>query len=77
MAPMSDSYAQLLDATIQHLELLKAQGVRFVPVAPEALAALNENPRPVIAKASAAPAAPAGPALKPEVPAPAPAKARP
>jgi len=37
---MSDAYGQLLDATIQHLEDLKARGVRHVAVAPETLAAL-------------------------------------
>jgi uracil-DNA glycosylase len=44
---MSDAYNQLLDAAIQHLEDLKAQGVRFVPASPEALATLNQAPRPV------------------------------
>ena len=34
---MSDAYHQLLDATIQHLEGLKARGVRFVPVQPASL----------------------------------------
>jgi DNA polymerase len=37
---MSDSYRQLLDATIQHVESLKARGVRHVAVAPETLRAL-------------------------------------
>jgi uracil-DNA glycosylase family 4 len=37
---MSEGYRQLLDATIQHLEGLKARGVRHVPVAPETLRAL-------------------------------------
>jgi DNA polymerase len=37
---MSSAYEQLLDATIQHLESLKASGVRFVPVSPESLEAL-------------------------------------
>jgi uracil-DNA glycosylase len=39
---MSGAYHQLLDAAIQHLEELKARGVRFVPVAPDTLAALNQ-----------------------------------
>src|SRR4051794_10569281 len=47
MILMSDAYNELLDAAIQHLQELKGQGVRFVPVAPESLAALNEMPRPV------------------------------
>ena len=34
---MSDDYRQLLAATIQHLEGLKARGVRHVAVAPETL----------------------------------------
>lgn len=37
---MSDAYHDLLDATIQHLEDLKARGVRHVAVAPETLRAL-------------------------------------
>ncbi|HEY2330219.1 MAG TPA: uracil-DNA glycosylase [Verrucomicrobiae bacterium] len=39
-AAMSDSYRQLLDATIQHLEGMKSRGVRHVAVAPETLRAL-------------------------------------
>ena len=34
-------YEQLLDATIQHLQNLKGQGVRFLPVAAETLVALK------------------------------------
>lgn len=37
---MPDDYRQLLDATIQHLEGLKARGVRHVAVSPESLRAL-------------------------------------
>jgi DNA polymerase len=37
---MSESYRQLLDATIQHIEGLKARGVRHLAVAPETLRAL-------------------------------------
>ena len=37
---MSTAYHELLDATIQHLETLKARGVRHVAVAPETLRAL-------------------------------------
>jgi DNA polymerase len=40
-----DEYSQLLDAAIQHLESLKAQGVRFVSVSPENLAALAQAPK--------------------------------
>jgi len=42
---MSSAYDQLLDATIQHLQELKACGVRFVPVSPQTLAALKQPPR--------------------------------
>src|SRR5215831_5165973 len=38
---MSDASERLLDAAIQHLEELKARGVRFVSVAPDTLAGLN------------------------------------
>ena len=41
---MSSAYDQLLDATIQHLESLKASGVRFVSVSPESLQALTKPP---------------------------------
>jgi uracil-DNA glycosylase len=37
---MSDSYHELLTAAIQHLENLKARGVRFIPVAQETLEAM-------------------------------------
>ena len=37
---MSESYRQLLDATIQHLEGMKSRGARHVAVTPEALRAL-------------------------------------
>jgi uracil-DNA glycosylase len=39
---MADAYEQLLDATIQHLEILKAGGVRHIPVSPETLRALAQ-----------------------------------
>lgn len=39
---MPDAYSQLLDATIQHLEALKARGVHFVSVSPQALAGLTQ-----------------------------------
>jgi DNA polymerase len=37
---MAAGYEELLEATIQHLEELKARGVRFVSVSPERLSAL-------------------------------------
>jgi uracil-DNA glycosylase len=49
----SDPYNELLDATIRHLEELKAAGATSVPVSPEMLTALRE---PVRAKASVSPA---------------------
>ena len=49
MLRMSDAYHELLDAAIQQLQELKSQGVRFVPVSTEALAALNQ-PAPTIVK---------------------------
>jgi DNA polymerase len=52
---MSDTYSQLLDAAIQHLEELKARGVRFVAVSPENLASLSATSRPAPAKAVALP----------------------
>jgi len=42
MTQMATPYDQLLDATIQHLEGLKATGVRHVAVAPETLRALTQ-----------------------------------
>jgi uracil-DNA glycosylase len=41
---MSDAHGRLLDATIQHLEGLKARGVRHVAVSPETLRALSQSP---------------------------------
>jgi uracil-DNA glycosylase family 4 len=55
---MSASYNELLDATIQHLENLKARGVRHVAVETETLRALALPPK-------AAPVAVATPAAKP------------
>src|SRR5580658_1776712 len=43
-AAMPDDYTRLLDATINHLESLKEQGVRFVAVSAESLAALGRTP---------------------------------
>jgi len=47
MLRMSDVYGELLDAAIQQLQDLKEQGVRFVPVSSEGLAALNAAPRAI------------------------------
>jgi uracil-DNA glycosylase len=55
---MSDVYDELLEAAIQQLQDLKAQGVRFVPVSAEGLAALNATPRAVAKPMPAAQAAP-------------------
>jgi DNA polymerase len=55
---MSSAYDQLLDATIQHLENLKAHGVRFVSVSSESLGALAQPaPRQPISTSSSRPAA--------------------
>lgn len=51
---MPDAYNELLDATIQHLERLKNQGVRHVAVSPENLAALAQAPRKIAPPAQAA-----------------------
>ena len=59
---MSDVYHELLDATIQQLQELKAQGVRFIPVSSEGLAALSQTPRVAPKNISApAPIAPSTP----------------
>ena len=52
-AAMSAAYNELLDATIQHLEGLKARGVRHIAVAPETLRALALPARPAAAPAPA------------------------
>jgi uracil-DNA glycosylase family 4 len=44
---MSTAYHELLDATIQHLEAMKARGVRHVAVAPETLRALGQPPKAI------------------------------
>ena len=74
---MSDDYRQMLDATIQHLEGLKARGVRHVSVAPESLRALALPARPVAAPTIAPkPVSPPPLAVKP-APAPAALSAKP
>src|SRR5580765_2466474 len=67
MLGMSDRYQQLLEATIRHLEDRKAQGVKFIPVSQETLAALSS---PCVRVSTAAAAATSrSPALPvPEVP---------
>ncbi|PWU10555.1 MAG: uracil-DNA glycosylase [Verrucomicrobia bacterium] len=40
---MADEYHSLLDATIQHLEELKARGVKFVPVSQGTVAGLRDQ----------------------------------
>lgn len=79
---MSDAYRQLLDSTIEHLQSLKSQGVRFVSVSPETLAMLNEAPRvaarkaavPTPARVASSPIAQPAPVTpKPVLPKPAPA----
>jgi DNA polymerase len=56
---VSDVYNELLDAAIQQLQDLKAQGVRFVPVSSDALAALSAPARAAIRPAAMSSAAPA------------------
>jgi len=46
---VSATYNELLDATIQHLENLKARGVRHIAVSPETLRALSLPPKTVSA----------------------------
>lgn len=47
---MSDAFQQLLDASIEHFHQLKARGIRYVPVSPESLAALEQPVRSVAPK---------------------------
>src|SRR6516225_263108 len=56
---MADDYRQLLDATIRHLEVLKADGVRYVGVSPAILEELATAKRPEPAGQASRPAAPA------------------
>ncbi len=69
---MPDAYRRLLDATIQHLEGLKAGGVRFVTVSHQALAGLAPgSPRPVAPRPRAMRAGkPSVPETKPATPLP-------
>jgi len=72
MVTMSDAYHQLLEATILHLEELKAKGVRFVSVSQEVLTELGQKrmapPRNVPAPAAQAPQPPPGKPLVPITP---------
>lgn len=54
---MSSEYDQLLEATLQHLEGMKARGKRHVAVAPETLRALAQ-PAPRVPSPPSTPAAP-------------------
>ena len=58
---MPDLYSQLLEATILHLEELKARGTRFVNVSAEALAALQVTRRQGSIKSAPQTAAPIPP----------------
>ena len=64
MTAMSAAYNELLDATISHLERLKARGVRHVPVEAETLRALALPP-----KATTPALSPAAPSFAPPPPA--------
>src|SRR5437868_3986345 len=62
---MPDVYCQFLDATIQHLELLKARGVRFLVVCPETLENLRQaSSRPVV-RSPLTPTGPGGTVTQP------------
>ena len=61
MGRMPDAYRQLLDAAINHLQELQAQGARSVSVSPETLAALDAKPRRPLPQKAAAPPAPLQP----------------
>ena len=70
---MSDDFQQLLEAAIQHLQRLKTQGVRFVPVTPSNLDALSRRARTPIRKESAStttttPVPKVTPAIRPPTP---------
>ena len=72
-----DTYTELVDATIQHLEKLKQNGVRYLTLTEEGRAALSAPPqvqiraRPAPAP-TARPSAPARAPVAPATPAPAP-----
>lgn len=64
---MSTAYYDLLEATIQHLEALKARGTRHVAISPETLRALTQPPKYATSTIATAPA------VKIETPVPPPA----
>lgn len=68
---MKSDYVQLLDATLQHLERLRAEGVGFVPVKPSTLAALAApiKATPPSRPSAAAVSSPASTAAMPPAPA--------
>src|SRR5688572_7890615 len=81
--PMSAPYDQLIDATIRHLEDLKARGTRFVPVAPETISLLKQTaPAPTQTRSASAealtrPAVSTAPAATPPQPMPKPPLVKP
>jgi len=72
MTAMPGSYHRLLDAALQHLEELKARGVKFVTVSPEFLTALNsigpQQVAPPIAVSTRSPPPPTAPSSQAAVP---------
>ncbi len=65
MRSMATAFDQLLDATITHLEDLKAQGVRHVPVSPDTLRALSQPLPAATADKSASTSQPAADSAPP------------
>jgi DNA polymerase len=65
---MPDAYHQLLDAAIDHLESLKARGVRYLAVNPGALLALKQTRTMTTTSGRGRPLAPAAPATSPDAP---------
>ena len=74
-----DTYSELLDATIEHLQTLKRRGVRYLQLDQETKALLNEplSPARRPAVAAAQPQPKAVPAPAPRAPQPPPAPSRP
>jgi len=69
MPPMPVTFDQFLDATIQHLEGLKARGVRYVSVSPETLRPLSQPmPKPAAPPVRAAKPLPAPTRPAPPIP---------
>jgi DNA polymerase len=67
---MSSAYRELLNATIHHLEGLRAQGIRSVAVSPQALAFLTAAPsRPMAPRIAPAPTRAAAAVRREPVPA--------